>query len=108
MSRPDLLPAPAVAYRGEGSRSRALHDRAMAVMPGGNSRHSIALSPYPAYVRCGRGCRVTDVDGEVRLDFLNNFASLLLGHADPEVTAAVQARVAEGTAFAAPTELEVE
>lgn len=100
--------APRVAYRGEGASSRALHERALAVMPAGNTRHSIALSPYPVYLRSGRGCRVVDVEGEERIDFVNNFTSLILGHADPDVTAAVQARVAQGTAFAAPTEAEVQ
>jgi glutamate-1-semialdehyde 2,1-aminomutase len=97
-----------VAYRAEGGRSLQLHARALAVMPGGNTRHSVALSPYPVYLASGRGCRVTDVEGEERLDFLNNFTSLILGHADPDVTAAVQARAALGTAFAAPTELQIE
>jgi glutamate-1-semialdehyde 2,1-aminomutase len=97
-----------VAYRGDSSASRRLDERARAVMPAGNTRHSIALSPYPVYVASGHGCRVRDVEGEERLDFLNNFTSLILGHADPDVTAAVQARVAEGTAFAAPTALDVE
>jgi glutamate-1-semialdehyde 2,1-aminomutase len=77
-------------------------------MPGGNTRHSIALAPYPVYLASGRGCRVRDVEGEERIDFLNNFTSLIHGHADPAVTAAAQARLALGTAFAAPTELDVE
>ena len=77
-------------------------------MPGGNTRHSIALAPYPVYVQSGRGCRVTDVEGEERIDFLNNFTSLILGHADPRVTAAVQQRVALSTAFTMPTEAQVE
>lgn len=97
-----------VAYRTEASRSRALYDRALRVMPGGNTRHSVALSPYPVYLASGRGCRVKDVEGEERVDFLNNFTSLILGHADPEVTASAQARIAQGTAFAGPTELDVE
>jgi len=96
------------AYRGETSRSRALFGRALAVMPGGNTRHSVILNPYPVYLASGRGCRVTDVEGEERIDFLNNFTSLIHGHADPDVTAAAQARVALGTAFAGPTELDVE
>jgi glutamate-1-semialdehyde 2,1-aminomutase len=45
-------------------------------MPGGNTRHSVALNPYPVYVAGGRGCRVTDVEGQERIDFLNNFTSL--------------------------------
>jgi glutamate-1-semialdehyde 2,1-aminomutase len=95
------------AYRAETSRSKALFERAMRVMPGGNTRHSIALSPYPVYLAEGRGCRVTDVEGETRIDFLNNFTSLILGHADPQTSQAVQARLWRGTAFAAPTESDV-
>src|SRR5215472_414016 len=98
----------AVAYRSESSRSKALYKRAIRVMPGGNSRHSTVLSPYPIYVSHGKGCRVTDVEGEERIDFLNNYTSLILGHADPRVVQAVQRRVALSTAFTMPTELEVE
>jgi glutamate-1-semialdehyde 2,1-aminomutase len=96
-----------VAYRTDTARSRALYERARRVMPGGNTRHSIALSPYPVYVESGRGCRAVDVEGEERIDFLNNFTSLILGHADPQVTRAVQAQITKGTAFAAPTESDV-
>src|SRR5205085_1103284 len=77
-------------------------------MPGGNTRHSIALAPYPIYAACGSGCRVTDVEGDQRLDFLNNYTSLILGHADPQVIAAIQRRVALGTAFTMPTADDVE
>jgi glutamate-1-semialdehyde 2,1-aminomutase len=108
--QPRLHPVPveATAYRSEKARSRALYARAKEVMPGGNSRHSVALSPYPIYVRSGRGCRVTDVEGQERIDFLNNFTSLILGHADPEVVAAVQERASLGTAFTMPSESDVE
>lgn len=98
----------AAGYRSDSSRSRALAERAARVMPGGNSRHSIALHPYSLYAVRGQGCRVTDADGDQRLDFLNNFTSLILGHADPRVTAAVQARVADGTAFTMPTATDVD
>ena len=77
-------------------------------MPGGNTRHSTVLSPYPIYVSHGRGCRVTDVEGQERIDFLNNYTSLILGHANPQVTHAVQQRMALSTAFTMPTEVEVE
>ena len=88
--------------------SRELYRRASQVMPGGNTRHSIALAPYPIYARSGRGCRVTDVEGDERIDFLNNYTSLILGHSDPLATAAVQRRVSEGTAFTMPTREDVE
>jgi glutamate-1-semialdehyde 2,1-aminomutase len=77
-------------------------------MPGGNTRHSIALDPYPIFARSGRGCRVTDVEGDERIDFLNNYTSLILGHADPKVTEAVLRRVSAGTAFTMPTPEDVE
>lgn len=77
-------------------------------MPGGNTRHSIALAPYPVYARSGRGCRVIDVEGEERIDFLNNFTSLIRGHADPVVTQAVHERIDLGTAFTMPTAADVE
>ncbi len=97
-----------VAYRSESSRSKQLYQRAANVMPGGNSRHSIALAPYPVYVRSGRGCRVVDVEGEERIDFLNNYTALILGHADAQVTRAVHERIELGTAFTMPTEVDVE
>src|SRR5262245_5607544 len=96
------------AYRSESSHSRGLYKRAVRVMPCGNTRHSTVLSPYPIYISTGQGCRVTDVEGQERIDFLNNYTSLILGHANPQVTQAVQQRMALSTAFTMPTELEVE
>ena len=96
------------AYRSDSSLSKRLYQRAVKVMPGGNTRHSTVLSPYPIYVSRGQGCHVTDVEGQERLDFLNNYTSLILGHANPRVTQAVQQRVASSTAFTMPTEVEVE
>ena len=100
--------AAAASYRDSRALSRSLYERALRVMPGGNTRHSIALAPYPIYVRSGRGCRVTDVEGDERIDFLNNYTSLILGHADTAVTAAVERRVASGTAFTMPAPEDVE
>jgi glutamate-1-semialdehyde 2,1-aminomutase len=113
MNRPSTSPSEdsaldTAAYRSASALSRELYDRASRVMPGGNTRHSIALAPYPIYAVSGSGCRVTDVDGDQRIDFLNNYTSLILGHADPQVTAAVQRRVALGTAFTMPTAADVE
>lgn len=95
-------------YHAPNALSRQLYARASHVMPGGNTRHSVALAPYPIYARSGSGCRITDVEGEERVDFLNNYTSLILGHAHPRVTEAVQRRAALGTAFTMPTPEEVE
>ena len=91
-----------------GSRSAALFERARKVLPGGNTRTTVYTAPYPIYLESGEGCRITDADGQTRLDFLNNYTSLLHGHVHPQVLAAAQAQLLRGTAFAGPTELEVE
>src|SRR3954449_2075799 len=91
-----------------GSRSADLFERARTVLPGGNTRTTVFNPPHPLYLVAGQGCRITDADGQTRLDFLNNYTSLLHGHVHPEVLAAAQAQLLRGTAFAGPTELEVE
>ena len=77
-------------------------------MPGGSTRTTVYSAPYPPYVAEGAGLRVRDVDGNEYRDFLGNYTSLILGHAHPTVVAAVEAQVRRGSAFAAPTEVEIE
>ena len=95
-------------YLARTSRSRALFERATASLPGGSTRTTVYSAPYPPYAAHGSGLLVTDVDGNVYRDFLGNYTSLILGHAHPAVVAAVEAQVRRGSAFAAPTETEVE
>ena len=89
-------------------RSRALFERATTSLPGGSTRTTVYAAPYPPYIESGAGLRLRDVDGNVYRDFLCNYTSLILGHAHPAVVAAVEAQVRRGSAFAAPTETEVE
>ena len=97
-----------IAYRSDSSRSRQLYEQGLRVLPGGNSRHSVTMSPYPIYVSSAQGCTLTDVEGEQRLDFINNMTSLIHGHAHPTIVEAVSKQLERGTAFAMPTEPEVE
>jgi glutamate-1-semialdehyde 2,1-aminomutase len=85
-----------------------MFDRAAASLPGGSTRTTIYSAPYPPYMVRGEGLRTWDLDGNVYRDFLGNYSSLILGHAHPEVVAAVEAQVRRGSAFAAPTEVEIE
>ncbi|MEA2519701.1 MAG: glutamate-semialdehyde -aminomutase [Chloroflexota bacterium] len=95
-------------YLARTPRSRGLFERATASLPGGSTRTTVYSAPYPPYADSGSGLAVTDVDGNVYRDFLGNYTSLILGHAHPAVVAAVEAQVRRGSAFAAPTETEVE
>ena len=87
--------------------SAALHERAKAVMPGGNTRITVFMKPHPYYAAYGQGCRLTDVEGVERLDFTNNYNSLIHGHAHPAITAAVRDQIERGTAFPMATEAEI-
>ena len=90
------------------STSAALFERGRRVMPGGNSRVGVMFEPYPVYAAHGSGCRVTDVDGVERIDFINNWSSLIHGHSNPAVLAAIAAQSQKLLAVGAPTEVEIE
>jgi glutamate-1-semialdehyde 2,1-aminomutase len=94
-------------YASKTSRSRALHEEAVAVMPGGNSRTTTFFDPYPFYLQRGQGAHIWDADGIERVDFNGNYTSLVLGHATPDVVKAVQAVAESGLSFPGPTEHEI-
>ena len=95
-------------YRARTGGSAALFERATASIPGGSTRTTVFNPPYPPYMVRGEGIRTWDVDGNEYRDFLGNYTSLILGHAHPDVVAAVEAQVRRGSAFAAPSEIEIE
>jgi glutamate-1-semialdehyde 2,1-aminomutase len=85
------------------SRSNALYDEARRLIPGGTqlvSKRPEMFAPglWPAYFREARGCEVVDLDGRTWLDMsAMGIGTCLLGYADPDVTAAVVARVQAGS-----------
>jgi glutamate-1-semialdehyde 2,1-aminomutase len=90
------------------TRSEALYTKALELLPGGVSRNTVLRDPYPPYADFGEGCTITDIEGVERIDFSNNMASLLHGHADPDIVEAVTVQLQRGTAFTMATEIEVE
>jgi glutamate-1-semialdehyde 2,1-aminomutase len=96
------------AYLARTPASRVLFERATVSIPGGSTRTTIFNPPYPPYMVRGDGLWTWDVDGNGYRDFLGNYTSLILGHAHPDVVAAVERQVRLGSAFAAPTEIEIE
>jgi len=91
-----------------GSKSAALWARAQGVMPGGNTRTTVYMSPYPPYAASGEDCWITDVEGDRRLDCLNNYTALIHGHAHPAIVEAATRRLAQGSSFPLPTPEEIE
>src|SRR5690242_17723078 len=83
---------------------RDLIQKAKRVLPGG----SFGNFASDIVIREGRGGRVWDEGGREYVDFLLGSGPMLVGHAHPEVTAAAQARVAQGTTFFANNRYGIE
>ncbi len=86
-------------------------ERARAVLPGGvNSpvRAFGSVGGSPRSMVSARGAYVTDVEGTEYVDLVSAWGPAILGHAHPEVIAAVQAAAAKGLGFGASTPGEAE
>jgi glutamate-1-semialdehyde 2,1-aminomutase len=93
------------------AKSAELFARARAVTPGGvNSpvRAFNAVGGTPRFMVRGQGAWLTDADGNEYVDLICSWGPLLLGHAHPEVLAAVHDVAARGTSYGTPTLPEVE
>jgi glutamate-1-semialdehyde 2,1-aminomutase len=91
--------------------SEAWFERARAVTPGGvNSpvRAFNAVGGTPRFITSASGAWLTDADGNDYVDLICSWGPMLLGHAHPDVQAAVAGAVARGTSYGTPTEPEVE
>lgn len=100
---PDVHPTDAPA-------SGALLARASAVIPGGvNSpvRAFRAVGGTPRFMASGRGAWLTDVDGRRYVDLICSWGPMILGHAHPDVLAAVTDAATRGFSFGTPSENEV-
>ena len=93
------------------THNQQLFERAQRHIPGGvNSpvRAFRSVGGTPCFFTRGSGSRVTDADGKSYLDYVGSWGPLILGHAHPQVVAAVQEAAAQGLTFGAPTEREVD
>jgi glutamate-1-semialdehyde 2,1-aminomutase len=85
-------------------------ERAQRVIPGGVSSpvrafRSVGGTPY--FVDRAEGAHVWDVEGRRYVDLVQSYGAVILGHAHPAITEAVQAAAALGTSYGAPTPGEV-
>ena len=91
--------------------NQELFERAQRHIPGGvNSpvRAFRSVGGTPRFFSKGYGPRITDADNQEYLDYVCSWGPLILGHAHPEVVAAVQEAAAKGLSFGAPTAREVD
>jgi glutamate-1-semialdehyde 2,1-aminomutase len=76
-------------------RTKELVEQAKRVLPGG----SFGNMPAEVVLKEGKGGRIWDEAGREYVDYLLGSGPMFVGHAHPEVTAAVQAQVPLGTTF---------
>ncbi len=90
--------------------NEALYQRGLRRIPGGvnspvRAFRSVGGTPY--FVSRAEGAYVWDVEGTQFVDYVQSYGASILGHADPDIVAAVQHAATLGTTYGAPTEGEV-
>src|SRR5215218_5611000 len=91
--------------------SQAAFAKAQNVMPGGVSspvRAFKAVGGTPIFVKEAQGCEITDVDGNVYIDYVGSYGPMIVGHSNERVVAALSKAIGRGTSFGAPTEPEID
>jgi glutamate-1-semialdehyde 2,1-aminomutase len=91
------------------TRSETLFAEANIHMPGGvNSpvRAFKNVGGNPLFIKKAAGAYLTDEDGKRHIDYVGSWGPMILGHAHPNVIAALHARIDDGLGFGAPTEIE--
>src|ERR1700732_63190 len=92
-------------------RSREIFDRATKLLVGGvNSpvRAFRSVGGEPLIIERGEGQYLYDADGNQLLDYVCSWGAILLGHANPAISAAIAEQAKRGTSFGVTTELEIE
>ncbi len=91
--------------------AKSLFDEARKFIPGGvNSpvRSFRAVGGYPVFIKQGKGSKIYGECGNEFIDYCMSWGALILGHAYPEVTAALLETIKKGTSFGTATRLEIE
>jgi len=93
------------------SRNQQLFEKSQRLIPGGvNSpvRAFGSVGGTPPFFKRGLGSKLWDEDDKQYIDYVGSWGPMIVGHAHPEVVAAVQKTAANGLSFGAPTALELE
>jgi len=91
--------------------SQGSFEQARKVIPGGvNSpvRAFKSVGINPLVIDSAKGTKITDVDGNVYIDFVSSWGPLILGHAHETILQAIHQASLKGTSFGAPTRIEVQ
>lgn len=103
----EIVPKVEGEYYKRTPTSLKLCERAKRCMPGGDTRAVCYFKPYPIYIEKAHGAHLTDVDGNVYLDYVNNYTALVHGHTYAPVVEAVSRQIANGSVWAAYSEPQI-
>lgn len=95
------------SYREQFADSLAMHERARKVISGGITHDGRFIKPFPPYVAKADGAYKWSIDGHKLIDYAIGHGSLIFGHNDPELTAAMTQQASKGTHLGAGHEGEV-
>lgn len=85
----DTLNAAIDNFTAKHAHSKAVHERAAQVMPGGNTRTVLFTAPFPIRAVKASGAFITDADGHDYLDLLGEYSAGIYGHSHPRIREAV-------------------
>ena len=95
-------------YAARRPRTVALHERARAFLPGGNTRSVLYHPPFPLRIARAWEAVLEDVDGHEYTDLLGEYSAGLYGHSHPVVAKAMADALREGISRGAHTRYEVD
>jgi glutamate-1-semialdehyde 2,1-aminomutase len=96
------------SYVARRPKSKAQHEAARAVMPGGNTRTVLFYGPFPICAVKGEGGWLTDIDGHRYLNLLGEYTAGIYGHSHPVIRAAIDAALDNGINYGAHNRMEAE
>jgi len=100
-----------VATGSERPKSAEIFERGKKILPGGVDspvRAFRAVGGTPLVIDRAEGARLYDVDGREYIDYVCSWGALILGHAHPDVVAAVAEQARRGTSYGMTSPLEIE
>lgn len=93
-------------YRAANPTSARLAADAASWMPGGNTRSTLWVDPFPLYMASGAGSRLIDADGHEYVDFLSEYTCGIFGHSPSRISQAIVHALNDGMSLSSHNLLE--
>ncbi len=85
-----------------------MYEKALRVMPGGQSHNARFFDPYPFFAARAKGKYIWDVDGNRYVDYWMGHTALILGHSPEVVARDIKTQASRGLLFGSPNKYALE